>query len=213
MNYKYQSTEKAIEAVQELQNVRQEIQEAILYDAQRYKEPEQMKRRNNYASKYADTWISANTAISNLEKDIESRKAEALNKALTDKGAEDDFRLLALPVTLSPNDLRVMLERSGSNMLFCRAVAEYADRHGYASERDLYRHSAGNDANSAAGRELCSWLRKVIDHGEDTARHITAQNIDDVVKARRSTRSARTQADVFTRLCTKGAFEAWEAET
>lgn len=213
MNYKYQSTEKAIEAVQELQNVRCEIQDAMKGDARLYKESEQMKRRNGYASKYADAWIRADTAIGDLEKAIEERNAEAVNKALTDKGAEEDFRLLALPVTLTPNDLRVMLKRSGSNMLFCRAVAEYADKHGYASERDLYRNTAGHYANNAAGHELCTWLRKVIDHGTDSARHITAQNIDDVVKARRCTRSANTQAAIFTRLCTEGAFEAWEAET
>lgn len=59
--------------------------------------------------------------------------------------AEEDCRLLSLPVDLSPDELRLMVKRNEGNVLFGRAVAKYAREHGY-DQKDLTSLAAQRSA-------------------------------------------------------------------
>lgn len=82
-------------------------------------------------SRYRDANHEARNAVKEAIRAAHSRVEKSRSEMLHIGNAEEDFKLLSLPVTLSPSDLRAMVKRNEGNDLFARAVSQYAKDHNY----------------------------------------------------------------------------------
>lgn len=208
-NYKYPSTRNAMQAVHDFQRVRASLREAIAEDAKKYNEKEQARRREGYANAFNESLQKVSEALKAMEADISTRRAARINNALSIGTAAADFQLLSLPVTLSVEDLRVLLARNAETPLFCRAVAEYAKGKGYTEAKDLLAAGENIHATSRGGEEICTWLHKVTETPD--SRLASAATIKGYLEGRGCNRNANVQNDLFYALHENGTFAGMEA--
>lgn len=210
-DYKYQATRNAMQTVHEFQQMRTTLREEYAAAAKQYNEKELARRCEGYANEYNESLQKVLAALKALEADIATRKTSRINKALALGTAEEDFKLLSLPVTLSADDLRVLLSRNAENVLFCRAVAEYAKNKEYNDAKDLLAAGENIHAKSHAGEELCAWLRNVTETpGSGLA---TASTIKNHLEGKNCRRNTSVQSKLFHDLHDNGTFAGLEADT
>lgn len=92
-----------------------------------------MELRSQLQEKYAAAREAVKAAEVEILAELQAAaEREAINM-LSVGNAENDFKLLSLPVKLSENELLTLAKKNKDNALFVRAVVEYAGRHGYDS--------------------------------------------------------------------------------
>lgn len=100
---------------------------------------------------------------------------QAASSALSIGDAEEAFKLLSLPVSLSVSELRTLLARHPGNMLFGRAVAQYAKDHGY-EDRNLLA-MAGGYVSAEAGKNQINGMYDIVQrYGADVPLSVAGQN-------------------------------------
>lgn len=87
----------------------------------------------NLRKEYAESYSAACQAMGAMWKSSFELIDKIEASHLTATGAEEDFKILALPVTLTQKELQIMAARNKGNTLFLRAVKEYAENHGYST--------------------------------------------------------------------------------
>ncbi len=137
MSFKHESTRQAVEALCDLYAEAQRLHDELNAARQRYR-PDVFKEIEETKQK------DFNRTLSQAMEVVKTAKAAAYERADSMKGdhltmgdAEEDFKLLSLPVTLSPDELRALAKRHEGNVLFSHAVGEYAEAKGYNDARDL----------------------------------------------------------------------------
>lgn len=128
--YTHSSTAGAVTAILNLFSVGRETLEALEaarrdLSAERYqeREAELMQRFRNARSAAYDKVMDASRALKQYAQASKSRD-------ITIGQAEEDFKLLGLPVPLTAEDLALMVERNLDNAMFFRAAQDYAAKHG-----------------------------------------------------------------------------------
>lgn len=210
-DYKYQATKNAMQAVHDFQQTRTSLRARVAEAAKKYNEKALVSYCEGCAEEYNESLQKVLAALKALEADISTRRTSKINKALAIGAAEEDFKLLSLPVTLSADDLRVLLARNAENPLFRRAVAEYAKGKGYTDAKDLLAVSENIHAGSRAGEELCAWLRNVTEVPND--RLANSATIRNHLEGKGCARNVTTQSSLFYDLHEKGIFADMEANT
>lgn len=101
------------------------------------------KARKNYAgerltqelkrieSEYSEAHKNAVAAMGGMWTDARKRLSSVEMEHLHNRDCDDDFKLLALPVTLTEKELMHLSEKHQSNPLFLRAIIEYAQQKKY----------------------------------------------------------------------------------
>lgn len=111
---------------------------------------------------YAESYSAACQAMDEMWK----ASFELIDKIeashLTATGAEEDFKVLTLPVTLTQKELQIMAERNKGNSLFLRAVKEYAEKHNYSTQVFSGLEFASTP-NFAESRQMLAALKKQVE--------------------------------------------------
>lgn len=135
-DYKYAETSYAMRKIREMFSLANELAPQIERCKQRYSaelaNEKIMEFRQQYRTANEEARKAVKEAIQAAHDRVESARSEMLHMG----NAEEDFKLLALPVTLSRDELRAMVKRNEGNVLFSRAVSQYAKDHGY-DDRDF----------------------------------------------------------------------------
>lgn len=165
MSYTHSTTGAAVRAIFNLFNLGAELNEKLKtarrdLSAERYKE-----RYDAYHLEFQTARSNAFQTVLEACDAIPGYVNASKSRDLNIGDAENDLKLLALPVTLSGEDLALMLERNQDNMIFFRAVTDYARAHGL--ENDPRFIEASKKANAAAllrdyekkGQMLHNYLR------------------------------------------------------
>lgn len=135
-NYKHIDTSNAMNKIREMFALARELAPQIDRCKQRYS-PELanqkiMEFHQQYRAANQEARNAVKAAIGAARQRVENARSEMLRIG----NAEEDFKVLALPVTLSRDELRAMVKRNEGNVLFARAVAQYAKEHNY-DDRDF----------------------------------------------------------------------------
>ena len=109
----------------------QELAPQIDRCKQRYSRELANEKIMEFHQQYRDANHEARNAVKEAIQAAHSRVEKARSEMLHMGNSEEDFKLLALPVTLSRDELRAMVKRNEGNVLFARAVAQYAEEHKY----------------------------------------------------------------------------------
>jgi len=146
--YKHAKTGEAIKALLEYHNMAETLKEELEQAKKRYSPEVYEQKQKEAQDKFLPFFSAAKLAIDAAAKDMKERGEKAALHALSIGSAEEDFKMLSLPVNLSPDELRMMLKRNEGNVLFARAVGEYAQKHNYngADCRDLSALRAHSNA-------------------------------------------------------------------
>lgn len=137
--YKHPKTAEAMRAVLEAFDMADALNAELEKDKAIYNAEAYNARAAEAQAKFSGYYSAAKAAVAEAVDDMRKRGEKARCEALDIGGAAEDFKLLGLPVTLTADELRAMAKRNEGNMLFGRAVAEYAQKHGYSGSnyRDL----------------------------------------------------------------------------
>lgn len=130
MSYTHSTTGAAVRAIFNLFNLGAELNEKLKtarrdLSAERYKE-----RYDAYHLEFQTARSNAFQTVLEACDAIPGYVNASKSRDLNIGDAENDLKLLALPVALSGEDLALMLERNLDNMIFVRTVTEYAQKHG-----------------------------------------------------------------------------------
>lgn len=131
MSYVHSSTAEAMAAVRKALRAAVELTEKAEKAKKRYSDQIYTAMEKELNEQYSNLCADARHALEKARQASLARVDQAVANALSIGDAEEDFKLLSLPVTLSENELRALLARHPDNMLFGRAVAQYAADHGY----------------------------------------------------------------------------------
>lgn len=85
-------------------------------------------------AEYRESYFAAQEAMQALWAGSFANVDEIEASHITTGKAEEDFKLLSLPVTLTMQELRRLAEKHKDNALFIRAVKEYAVKHDYSAD-------------------------------------------------------------------------------
>lgn len=137
--YRHAKTGEAIKALLEYHNTAETLKAELEAAKKRYSSEVYAQKQQEAQDKFLPFYSAARLAIDAAVKDMKERSEKAALDALSIGNAEEDFKILAMPVKLSPTELRLMLKRNEGNALFARAVGEYAQKHDYtgADYRDF----------------------------------------------------------------------------
>lgn len=135
-DYKYAETSYAMRKIREMFSLANELAPQIERCKQRYSADVANEMIMELQAQYREANQAARDAVNAAVKAAHDRVESARSEMLHMGNAEEDFKLLALPVTLSRDELRAMVKRNEGNVLFSRAVSQYAKDHGY-DDRDF----------------------------------------------------------------------------
>lgn len=128
---KYVETENSIKAVKNHLILVATLAEDHTNDEKLYLprevESRDMQRRERFKNSYEKVVKTLLDMRSAYEKAIEKSNDPTNTLKLS---AEEDFKMLTLPVTLTVEELITLVNRNLDNDLFKRAVREYAEKHG-----------------------------------------------------------------------------------
>lgn len=113
-------------------------------------------------AEYRESYLAAHEALRAMWAGSFANVDEIESAHITVGKAEEDFKLLSLPVTLTTKELRILAEKHKDNVLFLRAVKEYAEKHNY-SEKDFAALEYASLPNFAAVRNTISNLQNQIE--------------------------------------------------
>lgn len=130
-NYKNADTFYAMKKIREMFALARELAPQIDRCKQRYTPELANEKIMEFRQQYRAANEEARQAVKEAIQAAHSRVEKARSEMLHIGNAEEDFKLLALPVTLSRNELRAMVKRNEGNVLFARAVSQYAKDHQY----------------------------------------------------------------------------------
>lgn len=130
-NYKNVDTFYAMKKIREMFALARELATQIDRCKQRYSPELANEKIMEFRQQYRDASEEARQAVKEAIQAAHSRVEKARSEMLHIGNAEEDFKVLALPVTLSRAELRAMVKRNEGNALFARAVAQYAKEHKY----------------------------------------------------------------------------------
>ena len=116
----------------------------------------------NLRKEYAESYSAACQAMGAMWKSSIELVDKIEASHLTATGAEEDFKILALPVTLTQKELQIMAERNKGNTLFLRAVKEYAEKHGY-STMVLHGLEVGSTPDLSEIRGMITSLKEQVE--------------------------------------------------
>lgn len=128
---KHVSVKEAVTAIREMFAYRRELLKDLDYVKKNYNQQAIAERTAQMNGKYLEKVAFARDQIKAAMQTQRRIIDEERAAMLTVGNAEEDFKLLALPVTLTRDELRIMVQRNQGNALFARAVAKYAQDHGY----------------------------------------------------------------------------------
>lgn len=134
--YKNNDTSYAMKKIREMFALAQELAPQIDRCKQRYSPELANEKIMEFQQQYSAAREEARQAVKEAIKAARNRVEKARGEMLHIGNAEEDFKVLALPVTLSRDELRAMVKRNEGNVLFARAVAQYAEKHDY-NDNDL----------------------------------------------------------------------------
>ena len=135
-NYKHAETAYAMRKIREMFALAKELAPQIDRCKQRYSPELANQKIMEFHQQYRAANHEARKAVKEAIQAARNRVEKARSEMLHIGNAEEDFKVLSLPVTLSRDELRAMVKRNEGNVLFARAVAQYAEAHKY-DDRDL----------------------------------------------------------------------------
>lgn len=130
-NYKHAETAYAMRKIREMFALAKELAPQIDRCKQRYSPELANQKIMEFHQQYRAANHEARKAVKEAIQAARNRVEKARSEMLHIGNAEEDFKLLALPVTLSRDELRAMVKRNEGNALFARAVSQYAHEHKY----------------------------------------------------------------------------------
>lgn len=137
MQGKYTETRNAVEALQNCYAEAIRVVDDLRKAKERLSAAAFEKYADTAAHEFAHVMRDTREKLSAAKKAAHAR-ADALKCSYATVGdAEEDYKLLQLPVTLSADELRTLAQRHNGDVLFLRAVSEYAQRKGYTDAKDL----------------------------------------------------------------------------
>ena len=164
-DYKYAETSYAMRKIREMFALAKELAPQIERCKQRYSAELANEKIMEFRQQYRNANEEARKAVKDAALAARARVERARSDMLHIGNAEEDFKLLALPVTLSRDELRAMVKRNEGNALFARAVSQYAKDHQY-DDAD-FRHmstplpfNAQHQNIDAAGQQLMRYCEE-----------------------------------------------------
>lgn len=164
-NYINADTFYAMKKIREMFALVDELAPQIERCKQRYSQEPANQRIMELHEQYRAANHEARNAVSEAIKAAHNRVENSRADALHVGNAEEDFKLLSLPLTLSRDELRAMVKRNEGNALFARAVSQYAKDHQY-DDAD-FRHmstplpfNAQHQNIDAAGQQLMRYCEE-----------------------------------------------------
>lgn len=130
-NYKNVDTFYAMKKIREMFALARELGQQIDRCKQRYSPELANQKIMEFHQQYRAANQEARKAVKEAIQAARNRVEKARSDMLHIGNAEEDFKVLSLPVTLSRDELRAMVKRNEGNVLFARAVAQYAEAHKY----------------------------------------------------------------------------------
>lgn len=130
-NYKHVETAYAMRKIREMFALAKELAPQVDRCKQRYSPELANEKIMEFHQQYRAANQEARKAVTEAVQAARARVERARSEMLHIGNAEEDFKVLALPVTLSRDELRAMVKRNEGNVLFARAVAQYAENHKY----------------------------------------------------------------------------------
>ena len=130
-NYKNVDTFYAMKKIRDMFALARELAPQIDRCKQRYSRELANEKIMEFHQQYRDANHEARKAVKEAIQAARNRVEKSRSDMLHIGNAEEDFKVLALPVTLSRDELRAMVKRNEGNVLFARAVAQYAEEHKY----------------------------------------------------------------------------------
>lgn len=130
-NYKNADTFYAMKKIRDMFALARELAPQIDRCKQRYSPELANEKIMEFQQQYRAANEEARQAVKEAIQAARNRVENARSEMLHIGNAEEDFKVLALPVTLSRDELRAMVKRNEGNVLFARAVAQYAEKHKY----------------------------------------------------------------------------------
>lgn len=141
-NYKHDATAKAAAAIRSMFALSHELEKEQARIKARYAPDIAYEKLQALNAQYKQSAEAAQQAVQAAVSAAHDRLEQEQAAMLTLGNAEEDYKLLALPVNLTPDELRVMAKRNENNPLFKRAVAKYAEDHHYDAA-DLRSYASG----------------------------------------------------------------------
>lgn len=163
-NYKYPTTATAMDKIRDTIAMVPVMASEIERIKSRYAPAIAEEKISGLCNQYRDACRSAHASVKEAISAAHERVEEKRSAMLHLGNAEEDFKLLALPVTLSRNELRVMLKRNEGNEMFARAVGQYAQEHNY-DEPDF--RALGTDEFEMQHQNIDDAGRQLLHYCED----------------------------------------------
>lgn len=177
MSYVHSSTAEAMAAVREALQAAEDLSEKLKQAKQRYSDQVAATIEKDLNNQYSTACMNAKYALERARRASLDRVDQAVSSALSIGDAEEDFKLLALPVNLSANELHTLLARHPDNMLFARAVAQYAKDHGH-EDRSLLAMAADHIDASAEKSSINGMYDILLKYVADVPLAVAAQKAD-----------------------------------
>ncbi len=130
-NYRYSTTSDAMTKIRKMYALLHELGTEKDRISKRYSPDVAKPMLDKINAQYREANQAARDAVNAAIKAAHARVDNARSEMLHMGNAEEDFKLLSLPITFSRDELREMVKRNEGNVLFGRAVAEYAKDHKY----------------------------------------------------------------------------------
>ena len=130
-DYRHHETKAAMEAIRSMHKLLSDMRIELDRAQARYSHEVYLQIKDKLAAKYKEATAAARNAVTTAIKAAYDRNDRHCNDLLKIGNAEEDFKLLSPPITLTNTELVTLLNRNEGNALFARAVSVYADQHGY----------------------------------------------------------------------------------
>ena len=141
--YKNHHTQKAVEGLRSFYALVESLRTEQEYVSGRYKGVALDEKNDDIRRRYNAAAEAVRGLVVKAIEDAHAREYKRLGDQVTADAASPDFAVLQLPVTVTADELRLLLERNKGNMLFTRAAGEFAVAHGYdAAHVGLPAHAA-----------------------------------------------------------------------
>lgn len=168
MIYKHRETAEAVGSIFSLYDAARKAAESIAYNAENLSPQRAREKYPQIAEEFRAKRLLVQDAARTAANAAMKRAQEKQAAELTIGEAAEDFKLLALPVTLTGKELALLIGRNIGNKLFLRAAEQYAKKHDIQSAdvAEAMQHAAAIAPvdYEAAARQLAGYLETRIPH-------------------------------------------------
>lgn len=127
--YLHRETSDAVRSLFSLYDAALRAAESISYNAENLSTKRAQEKYPQIAAEFRAQRLNVVSVIRAAADAAMKRAQKKIAAELTIGEAAEDFKLLALPVTLTGKELAMLIDRNIGNKLFLRAVDQYAKEH------------------------------------------------------------------------------------